>query len=53
MPLCKFPEEARYAGTGDVMAATNWSCPGNRDLMKTGPNGVQAEAIRSAAVGTR
>jgi feruloyl esterase len=53
MPLCRFPEEARYAGTGDVTAASSWSCPGNRDLLKTGPNGLEAQAIRAAGGGSR
>jgi feruloyl esterase len=26
MPLCKFPELARYSGRGDTMDGTNWSC---------------------------
>ena len=28
LPLCPFPAQARYAGTGDVTAAANWTCPG-------------------------
>ena len=26
MPLCKFPEQAKYSGSGDVNDAANWSC---------------------------
>ncbi len=26
MPLCKFPEEASYSGSGDVNLAANWTC---------------------------
>ena len=26
MPLCKFPEEASYSGSGNVYSAANWSC---------------------------
>ncbi len=26
MPLCKFPEEASYSGSGDKYSAANWSC---------------------------
>ena len=43
MPLCKFPEQAHYNGTGDVDQAANWSCPAeNRSLLEIGPNGRQA-----------
>jgi feruloyl esterase len=27
MPLCQFPKEAHYRGTGDVNEAANWTCP--------------------------
>jgi feruloyl esterase len=42
MPLCQFPEEARYRGTGDVNEAANWTCPHNRRLLAGGPAAVQA-----------
>jgi feruloyl esterase len=43
MPLCKFPEKARYSGTGDVNSAANWTCPAHdRSLLHIGPNGAQA-----------
>ena len=43
MPLCKFPEQARYKGSGEVNDSANWSCPSNdRSLLLTGPNGAQA-----------
>ena len=43
MPLCKFPEQAHYNGTGDVDQAASWSCPpNNRSLLEIGPNGRQA-----------
>ncbi|MBV8398582.1 MAG: tannase/feruloyl esterase family alpha/beta hydrolase [Acetobacteraceae bacterium] len=43
MPLCKYPEEAHYSGTGDVNNAANWSCsPLDRTLLEVGPNGIQA-----------
>jgi feruloyl esterase len=43
MPLCKFPELAKYNGSGDVKDATNWSCPqDDQSLLMNGPNGVQA-----------
>jgi feruloyl esterase len=42
MPLCKFPEEARYMG-GDVNSATSWSCPANdRGMLDVGANGKSA-----------
>ena len=43
MPLCKFPEMAKYKGSGDINDATNWSCPPNdQSLLVNGPNGSQA-----------
>lgn len=42
MPLCKFPEAAKYSGSGDVNDAANWSCTANKDLLKVGTNGTQA-----------
>lgn len=43
MPLCKFPEEARYNGTGPVNIATSWSCPANdRGMLEVGANGKSA-----------
>lgn len=33
MPICKFPEMARYGGKGDVKDAANWSCPQNDTSM--------------------
>ena len=42
MPLCAFPEEAQYRGSGDVNSAANWACTPNRRLFEVGPNGRQA-----------
>lgn len=43
MPLCKFPEEARYNGTGAVNSAASWSCPPNdRGMLEVGANGKSA-----------
>jgi feruloyl esterase len=42
MPLCAFPEEAEYRGSGDVNSAANWTCTPNRRLLEVGPNGQQA-----------
>jgi feruloyl esterase len=45
MPLCKFPEEAHYKGSGDVNDSSNWSCPQkDQSLLAGGPNGAQAGA---------
>ncbi|HUN90654.1 MAG TPA: tannase/feruloyl esterase family alpha/beta hydrolase [Burkholderiaceae bacterium] len=42
MPLCKFPEEAQYAGSGDYANGANWSCSANRKLLEVGSDGAQA-----------
>jgi feruloyl esterase len=43
MPLCKFPEQARYDGVGDPNDAASWMCPSrDRSLLEIGPNGIQA-----------
>jgi feruloyl esterase len=43
MPLCKFPEQARHTGSGDVNNAATWTCPPlDRSLLEIGPNGQQA-----------
>ncbi len=43
MPLCKFPEQARYNGTGPVNSAASWSCPANdRGMLEVGANGKSA-----------
>jgi feruloyl esterase len=42
MPLCKFPEEAEYSGSGDPNSSANWTCTNNRRLLQVGPNGRQA-----------
>ena len=42
MPLCKFPEQAKYKGSGDVNEAANWSCsasPGTAGIRTGGPRG--------------
>lgn len=46
MPLCKFPEMARYSGQGDVKDAANWSCPsGDTSMLKVGESGRRAGVI--------
>ena len=42
MPLCKFPEQAKYSGSGDVNDAANWKCSGDQALLEAGPNGTAA-----------
>ena len=42
MPLCKFPQQAKYKGAGDVNDAANWSCADQPSLLSVGPNGVEA-----------
>ncbi len=42
MPLCPFPAEAKYSGSGNVDDAANWSCTSNSDLLKIGTNGKEA-----------
>jgi feruloyl esterase len=45
MPLCKFPEQAHYKGSGDHNSASSWSCLQNdKSLLAVGPNGVLAGA---------
>ena len=42
MPLCPYPQAAKYKGTGDVMVAGNWECTANADMRIVGPDGVRA-----------
>jgi feruloyl esterase len=51
MPLCKFPEEASYSGSGDVNLAANWSCnPDDQRMLQVGRDGVTAGADRATAL---
>ena len=46
MPLCKFPEMARYDGMGDVNVAASWSCrPDDQRMLEVGESGRQAGVI--------
>jgi hypothetical protein len=46
MPLCRFPEMARYSGKGDVKDGANWSCPANDTrLLQIGESGRQAGVV--------
>jgi feruloyl esterase len=42
MPLCPFPAEAHYRGSGNVNDAASWTCTENTKLLETGPNGREA-----------
>jgi feruloyl esterase len=48
MPLCKFPEQAQYSGSGDVNSAANWSCTANKDLLQVGLDGALRRTERGA-----
>jgi len=51
MPLCKFPEEARYSGSGDVNLAANWTCnPNDQRMLEVGRDGVTAGADFATAL---
>ncbi len=40
MPLCKFPEEASYSGSGDMYSAASWSChPADTRMLQVGTTG--------------
>lgn len=46
MPLCKFPEMAKYKGRGDIKDGANWSCPtGDVSMLKIGETGRQAGVV--------
>jgi feruloyl esterase len=49
MPLCKFPEEATYSGSGDVNLAANWTCSANTRMLDVGSNGTTAGADAATA----
>ena len=49
MPICKYPEEAHYKGTGDVNNAANWVCPAHDEsLLAVGRNGIQSGVLGHA-----
>jgi feruloyl esterase len=51
MPLCKFPEEGSYSGSGDVNLAANWSCKANDTrMLQVGSNGTAAGADTGTAL---
>ena len=51
MPLCKFPEEASYSGSGNVYSAANWSCnPNDTRMLAVGATGLTSGADTSTAL---
>jgi feruloyl esterase len=51
MPLCKFPEAARYLGSGDVNVAANWTCdPNDTRMLQIGLTGLAAGADTATAM---
>ncbi|MBV9539263.1 MAG: tannase/feruloyl esterase family alpha/beta hydrolase [Acidisphaera sp.] len=42
MPLCPFPQQAEYRGSGDVTDGANWSCTNNARMLELGLNGWAA-----------
>jgi feruloyl esterase len=47
MPLCPYPQMARYDGHGDVNQASSWRCPaGDKGLLELGPAGRKAGAAK-------
>jgi feruloyl esterase len=51
MPLCKFPEEASYSGSGNVYSAANWSCnPDDTGMLAVGTTGLTSGADTATAL---
>jgi hypothetical protein len=51
MPLCKFPEEASYSGSGDVNFAANWTCNAHDTrMLQVGSDGTAAGADTGTAL---
>jgi feruloyl esterase len=51
MPLCKFPEEASYSGSGNVYSAANWSCdPSDTRMLEVGATGLTSGGDTSIAL---
>ncbi len=43
MPVCPFPAQAQYTGSGDVKDAANWTCAKrDRSLLRVGLDGYEA-----------
>jgi feruloyl esterase len=52
MPLCKFPEQAEYGGSGDVNQAASWHCSADPKLLEVGEDGLLA-GLHPAETGDR
>jgi feruloyl esterase len=51
MPLCKFPEEPSYSGSGNVYSAANWSCdPSDTRMLEVGATGLTSGGDTSTAL---
>jgi Tannase and feruloyl esterase len=51
MPLCKFPEEASYSGSGNVYSAANWSCdPSDTRMLEVGATGLTSGGDTATAL---
>lgn len=49
LPLCAFPEMARYDGHGDVNDAASWRCdPTDTRMLEVGVSGKLVGAIQRA-----
>jgi feruloyl esterase len=54
LPICKYPGQAKYSGSGDVKDAANWSCPaGDQSMLELGRNGIQAGLNDGGRLGER
>lgn len=42
MPLCMFPEQAEYGGSGAYNNGVNWACTNNHKMLEVGADGVSA-----------
>jgi feruloyl esterase len=50
MPLCKFPEEASYSGSGNVNVAANWACnSSDTRMLQVGTTGTASGAGAATA----
>jgi hypothetical protein len=51
MPLCKFPEEASYLGSGNLYVASSWTCnPSDTRMLTVGTAGATSGAGTATAL---
>ena len=51
MPLCKFPEEASYSGSGNVNVAANWTCnASDTRMLQVGVTGLASGGDTATAL---